>query len=146
MPAAWDYTWDANLKIWVPRGGVTRATVLNVNNATTDQTSATLTNPSYKGIFVGLHVTLASAGGLILRVSGLLSVTGVPVPQIQLNADPAAVTAVGDYGYLIYPGVSGVQGGIAQATAAVVPWQFIVTAHHVDANPQTYLVDINYVP
>lgn len=116
------------------RLGNTQGTLLASAARTASTFTATQVNYNARGVLISLNVTAASGtGGLQVVVCGIDPVTGM---TINTNSVPTAVTATGEYSYLIYPGTSG--GRITQVTSLVLPrtWNAMVAAN--DSSSYTY--------
>lgn len=113
---------------------------------TTPLTTATQTNKNAKGVMVTLNVTAVGTGGLNLRIMAVDPVTGT---AIALNATGTAVTATGEYAYLLYPGLA-TSGPVAttqlqQTTNAVLPRQWYVLVQTADGSSYTYSVGYSLI-
>lgn len=121
-----------------------QGTVLASAARTATTESSMMVNNNARGVIVFLSVTAASTtGGLSLQIATKDPVTGNN--PYALTASPTAVTAIGEYGYLLYPGVSTAQAAIKQATSGVLPrsWYVYITAG--DASSYTYSVGYAYI-
>lgn len=105
------------------------------NTSTSDKRN----NNAWGGILI-LNVTAASGTG------GLTVVWETPVPgtdstYAQLNADPTAITATGQFIYELSPGASGAGGtneDVEQRVSGVLPQDWRATVKHGDGSNYTY--------
>lgn len=102
--------------------------------------SAVVTNKYFRGLLVYLNITAVTAtGGLIVRIFSVDPISG---GVVQLNASPAAQTAVGLWGYLLYPSAfAAAPGGTSQATNCNLPSQFLIQIGTNNAVSMTYSVN-----
>jgi hypothetical protein len=94
-------------------------------------------NRGHRGLFIGLDVTAASGtGGLRLHV------VGIPLTGVVYLARAVAITAVGRWAYMVYPGisapVSAVSQEIQQAWSLALPRAWYLLVVHNDASSYTY--------
>jgi len=122
--------------------GNTEGTLLASAARTTSTSSPFQTNYNAAGVFVVLNVTAASGtGGLTVKIWARDTYSST---SIQLNPDPTAITAIGRYGYMLYPGASasGIAGAgwVNQFIPAALPRTWYVEVRHGDTSSYTYSV------
>jgi hypothetical protein len=119
---------------WDRERGNAEGTLLASAARTATTSSSNQTNYNGRGVLLILNVTAASgSGGLTLRVQGVDPVSGL---SVALNTPPAAITATGTFGYLVYPGIAG--PNLSQASSTVLPRTWFVSMTHGDATSYTY--------
>lgn len=121
----------------------TQGTLLASLARTTGPSSPIQTNYNAKGVIIFLNVTAASGtGGLAVNINAVDPITG---GQYGLNVSPAAVTAVGEYMYVLYPGATSSGNGVKQSTALPLPRQWQVYVSVGDASSYTYSIGYAYI-
>lgn len=105
---------------------------------TATTSSADQINYNGRGVMVFLNVTVASgSGGLTLTITWKDSISA---NYVALNAAPTAVTATGQFLYVLYPGIGTAAGGVTQNTSQGLPRTWRATVTHGDASSYTYSV------
>lgn len=105
---------------------------------TSTVTSGDTQNFNHKGIILSLNVTAASGtGGLQLVIQ---MKDGTAAVYKQLNTAPTAITATGQYVYMLYPGIGDTNSNNAQNISQVLPQNFRVQVIHGDSSSYTYSV------
>lgn len=102
----------------------------------------TQTNHNARGVFVVLNVTAASGtGGITPQFRAIDPISGTTV--VLHATPPPAVTAVGRYGYVLYPGISVSAGTLGNGSTILVAsqvlprlWTMVVSPG--DASSYTY--------
>ena len=104
--------------------------VLTLTAASANATSATITNPNFRGVRVGINVTAISGTSPSLTVSivGVDPVTGSTFTLLQ----SAAISATGYSTLLVYPGITATSNEKADD---VLPFNWQITAAIGGASP-----------
>jgi hypothetical protein len=93
---------------------------------TTSVLGMLLGNPSGKGIYIFVNVTAASGTTptLAIRLNGVDPVTGAT----YIIQTFTAITAAGEYVYLVYPAAVTAQGGITAVLVGLLPQTWSIDA------------------
>lgn len=124
----------------------TEGTLLASAARTASTRTSTQTNYNAKSVIIYLDVTAVGAsGGLILKVEGVDPTTG---KTFNLNVDPAIITVIGKYAYVVGLGASGGGGAaqdVKQTTPLSLPRSWDVFVYHADATSYTYSVGYSLI-
>lgn len=129
-------TWDRNRNNMV-------GTILSSAARTGTTNSSDFTNYNHRGIVLSLNITSASGtGGLQVLIQVKDSIA---VVYRQLNTSPTAITAAGQYIYMLYPGIDGTNNNNNQNISQVLPQIFRIQVVHGDASSYTYSVNYHMI-
>ena len=110
---------------------------------TSTTTSSDFTNYNHRGIVLSLNVTVASgAGGLQVQIQAKDTIA---LAYKAINTAPTAITATGQYIYMIYPGIDTVSNNNAQNVSQVLPQIFRISVTHGDSSSYTYSVNYHMI-
>lgn len=127
--------WDPGASSWSRQQGNSESLAFSSAARTTGAT-VNISNVNARGIAVYINVTAASGtGGLTVRIQAR---DGVTVAYYNLNAAPAAITATGEYIYILYPGIGAAVGDVTQTTNGVLPKNCRIAITVGDSSSYTY--------
>lgn len=110
---------------------------------TATTTSSDFTNYNHRGIILSLNVTVASGtGGLQVQIQAKDTIASA---YKAINTAPTAITATGQYIYMIYPGIDTVSNNNAQNVSQVLPQIFRISVTHGDASSYSYSVNYHMI-
>ena len=129
----------------LPYNTLTEVTLLASALRTATVNSADQVNVNARGVLLILNVSAASGtGGLVVRLFAKDPATG---NYVQCNSSPAAVTAVGTFGYLVYGGAAGAANFVmSQLSNAPVARIWRAQVAHNDGSNYTYSLAAIPVP
>lgn len=111
-------------------------TVVSSNTRTSTISSSDITNFNHRGIILSLNITAASGTGGLQVIIQMKDALGTVYKS--LNTAPTAVTAIGQYVYMLYPAITSTNGAIEQVIPQILPQTFRVQIVHGDSSSYTY--------
>lgn len=130
--------WDGSQ--WNKARGNVEAVAFASAARTASTFSAAIPNHNGRGLLLGFNVQVASGTGSLTLQLYLYDANG---SFYLAYADAAPLTAVGQYGYLFYPGLPAVAGGgsgLRVTENLVIPRRFLLGVIAADGSSYTYAV------
>lgn len=126
------------------RGNIETLNLLTSGARTGNIATALQANHNCRGVYVVLKVTgVGATGGLKVIVRDRNA--------IWLTSQTANITAIGNYGFMFYPGIvetnsaTPSSGGVTWKVNGALPRSFDVLVSHADGTSYTYSLDINLI-